>query len=34
MPQNDEPYPLELTTEKDPSWEYLRDEILKVVAKE
>ena len=34
MPQSDEPYPLELTTEQDPRWEYLRDEILKGVPKE
>jgi Family of unknown function (DUF695) len=34
MPQSDEPYPLELTTEDDPRWEYLRDEILKDVPKE
>lgn len=31
MPQNDEPYPLELTTEQDPRWEYLREQILKGV---
>jgi len=31
MPQTDEPYPLELTTEQDPRWEYLREEILKNV---
>ena len=29
MPQGDNPYSLELTTEQDPRWEYLRDEILK-----
>ena len=34
MPQNDEPYPVELTTEQDPQWGYLREEILKVVPKE
>lgn len=34
MPQNDEAYPLELTTEQDPDWRYLREEILKVVPKE
>ncbi len=34
MPHNDEPYPLQLTTEQDPRWEYLRDEILKVAPKE
>ncbi len=31
MPQNDEPYPLELTTEPDPDWRYLREEILTLV---
>jgi hypothetical protein len=31
MPQETEPYPLELTTEDDPEWRYLRDEILKQV---
>jgi hypothetical protein len=31
MPQEEEPYPIELTTESDPSWSYLRDEILKRV---
>lgn len=34
MPQNDEPYPLELTTEQDPHWKYLREEILGVVQAE
>jgi hypothetical protein len=29
MPQNDEPYPLELTTEQDPDWQYLHEKILK-----
>lgn len=33
MPQNDDPYPLELTTEEDPDWRHLREEILKVVPK-
>jgi hypothetical protein len=28
MPQEVEPYPIELTTEEDPSWSYLRDRIL------
>src|SRR6185369_1810783 len=32
MPQNAEPYPLELTTEHDPDWQYLRREILKRVS--
>ena len=31
MPQEAEPYPLELTTEEDPEWSYLRDRILKGV---
>jgi hypothetical protein len=31
MPQEAEPYPLELTTEEDPAWRYLHDEILKQV---
>jgi hypothetical protein len=34
MPQNEEPYPLELTTEPDPRWEYLRERILKRVPTE
>ena len=34
MPQNDEPYPLELTTELDADWRYLREEILKAVPNE
>jgi hypothetical protein len=33
MPQNDEPYPIELTAEPDPDWRYLRKKILKVVPK-
>lgn len=28
MAQGDEPYPIELTTEPDPDWSYLRDDIL------
>lgn len=31
MPQEAEPYPLELTTEQDPGWRYLHEEILKQV---
>ena len=31
MPQETEPYPLELTAQDDPEWSYLRDEILKRV---
>jgi hypothetical protein len=31
MPQDDEPYPLELTTEQDPQWTYLREEVLRKV---
>lgn len=31
LPQNDEPYPLELTTQPDPNWDYLHDEVLKNV---
>jgi hypothetical protein len=31
MPQEAEPYPLKLTSEADPEWRYLRDEILKQV---
>ncbi|HYV38627.1 MAG TPA: DUF695 domain-containing protein [Gemmataceae bacterium] len=34
MPQNDEPYPLELTTERDPGWNYFRKIILAVVPKQ
>ena len=34
MPQRDEPYPLELATEEDPGWQYLREQILKVVPKD
>jgi hypothetical protein len=29
--QSEEPYPKELTTERDPEWRYLRKEILKRV---
>jgi hypothetical protein len=28
MPQEPEPYPIELTAEQDPDWSYLRDQIL------
>ena len=28
MPQNEEPYPIEMETEDDPEWEYLREDIL------
>lgn len=28
MPQNADPYPIELTTEVDPEWKYLRERIL------
>ena len=28
MPQEAEPYPLELTSDEDPAWQYLHDEIL------
>lgn len=28
MPQNGDPYPVELTTDLDPDWRYLREEIL------
>ena len=28
MDQEEEPYPIELTTEKDSGWAYLRDQIL------
>lgn len=28
MPQEAEPYPLELTTELDPTWSWLHDQIL------
>jgi hypothetical protein len=31
MPQEADPYPLELTAEDDPEWRYLRDEILRQV---
>jgi len=31
MPQNEEPYPIELNVRSDPEWNYLRDEILKRV---
>jgi hypothetical protein len=34
MPQQVEPYPLELTAERDPEWRYLRDQILKRVPKD
>lgn len=32
MPQEAEPYPLELTTEKNPAWRYLSETILKQVS--
>jgi hypothetical protein len=28
MPQERDPYPIELTTEEDPDWAYLREQIL------
>jgi hypothetical protein len=28
MPQESDPYPIELTTESDPDWSYLRDRVL------
>ncbi len=28
MPKETEPYPIELTTEHDPGWDYLREKIL------
>jgi hypothetical protein len=31
MPHEAEPYPIELTTEPDPTWSYLRDQILQTV---
>ena len=31
MPQNEQPYPIELDARSDPEWNYLRDEILKRV---
>ena|SRR5579859_15891 len=31
MPQEPEPYPIELVAEPDPGWSYLRDEFLGVV---
>ena len=31
MPQEAEPYPIELTTEEDPEWRYLHEQILKQV---
>jgi hypothetical protein len=31
MPQEEEPYPIELTTRDDPDGSYLHDEILKTV---
>ncbi|MFA6544020.1 MAG: DUF695 domain-containing protein [Limisphaerales bacterium] len=31
MPQNEQPYPIELNARSDPEWNYLRDEILKRV---
>jgi hypothetical protein len=34
MPQETEPYPIELVAKDDPEWRYLRDEILSRVPKE
>src|SRR5262245_41153998 len=31
MPQEQDPYPIELTTEPDPGWSYLHERILKSV---
>jgi hypothetical protein len=31
MPQEEEPYPIELTAADDPDWSYLRDQILGTV---
>jgi hypothetical protein len=31
MPQNDEPYPIEIDAFDDPTWQYLRTQILKRV---
>jgi len=31
MPQEPDPYPIELTTEDDPDWAYLRKKILRSV---
>ncbi len=31
MPQNKEPYPIDMEAANDPDWKYLRDEILKRV---
>jgi len=31
MPQNEDPYPIELHARDDPEWTYLRDQILSVV---
>jgi len=28
MPQTSDPYPIELTTEADPEWAYLRNQVL------
>jgi hypothetical protein len=28
MPQEEDPYPIELTTEADPQWQYLHERIL------
>ena len=32
MPQEQDPYPIELTTEPDPRWEYLHEQILRTVS--
>lgn len=34
MPQEDEPYPIEIDTFDDPSWGYLREEILPIAGSE
>jgi hypothetical protein len=31
MPQEIDPYPIELTTESDPQWQYLHEQILRTV---
>jgi hypothetical protein len=28
MPQNEDPYPIDMNTKDDPEWEYLRQEVL------
>jgi hypothetical protein len=32
MPQEQDPYPIELTTESDPGWSYLHEQILRSVS--